>query len=226
MKISPKQDYSQLFGNLSARKDANNIFNSINLSDYATVKNGSYGKLLKAYYAPEKTDTKNTSKNISDIKKEDNKDIKKEASNIKSAASQLKDAFESVATSQKDITKDDIKNFVDKFNDLSNLGTNSSDNVTKAMSSGLKSLASRNSDELSKLGINIDKNGTLKFDEKTFDKIENKENLSTSFTKDMNSYIVNIEKQAQSKIDSMSQYNKEGAFNTAINSGFGFDSFI
>lgn len=227
MKIAQRQDYSQLFNNLPARNNQSNIFNSINLSDYATVKNGSYGKLLKAYYAPEKTDAKSTAKTTSDIKQKEEKDVKKEASNVKESAGLLNSAFDKISDSSKEINKDDIKAFTDKYNDLLKTGSASSDNVTKAMTSGLKSLTSRNSDEMQKLGININKDGTLKFDEKTFEGVSGNDNkLSDSFVKDMKKYIDNIEKQAQEKINNMSSYDNKASFSSALNSGFGFDTFV
>ncbi len=225
MKIAQRQDYSQLFNNLPARNNQNNIFNSINLSDYATVKNGSYGKLLKAYYAPEKTDAKNSSKTTSDIKQTDEKDIKKEASNVKEKAGLLNNAFDKISDSSKEINKDDIKAFTDRYNDMLKAGSASSDNVTKAMTSGLKSLSSRNSSEMQKLGIEINKDGSLKFDEKTFENVSDNK-LSDSFVKDMKKYIENIEKQAQEKINNMSSYDNKASFSNALNSGFGFDTFV
>ena len=42
---------SSLFSSLNT---GNTMFGSFNLGDYASIKNGSYGKLLKAHYAEEK----------------------------------------------------------------------------------------------------------------------------------------------------------------------------
>ena len=46
-KYNTNVDYSYLFGGTQAPSTGGGI----NLSDYAAIKNGSYGKLLKAYYA-------------------------------------------------------------------------------------------------------------------------------------------------------------------------------
>jgi len=65
--ISAKTDYSMLFSSLSTNSNnpTNSIFggssgasSSFSLSDYAMIKNGSYGKLMKAYYG---TNTPSTS---------------------------------------------------------------------------------------------------------------------------------------------------------------------
>ena len=46
-------DISSFFQNNAS----NNLFGSINLSDYASIRNGSYGKLMKSYYAEQKKGT-------------------------------------------------------------------------------------------------------------------------------------------------------------------------
>ena len=69
-----KQDYSFLFSGLnSSRNSSNNLLTSINLSDYNSIKTGTYGKLLKAYYKKDDVDTKDTSskKNNTTVNKVD-----------------------------------------------------------------------------------------------------------------------------------------------------------
>ena len=45
-------DYSYLFGSAQASQTSG----SFSLADYASIKNGSYGKLLKAYYAKQEAE--------------------------------------------------------------------------------------------------------------------------------------------------------------------------
>ena len=47
-KYNSNVDYSALLGGTS---DSSSVGNTNMLSDYAAIKNGSYGKLMKAYYA-------------------------------------------------------------------------------------------------------------------------------------------------------------------------------
>ena len=47
-KYNSNVNYSALFGGTS---DSSSVGNTNMLSDYAAIKNGSYGKLMKAYYA-------------------------------------------------------------------------------------------------------------------------------------------------------------------------------
>ena len=53
--VNAKQDYSYLFQSMSGNRGGG--FANLNfLSDYASIKNGSYGKLMKAYYAKDSAD--------------------------------------------------------------------------------------------------------------------------------------------------------------------------
>ena len=47
-KYNSNVDYSALFGGTS---DSSSVGNTNMLFDYAAIKNGSYGKLMKSYYA-------------------------------------------------------------------------------------------------------------------------------------------------------------------------------
>ena len=58
--LSSGVDYSVLFGTSeksSSSTDYSSILN-LDLADMASVRNGSYGKLLKTYYAQEKAESK------------------------------------------------------------------------------------------------------------------------------------------------------------------------
>lgn len=80
------QDYSSLFSGMQGGTTTN----SFSLSDYATIKNGSYKKLLKAYYNKQDTDkTSSDSKKVSEDKK--SKMIKDSADTLKKAADALND---------------------------------------------------------------------------------------------------------------------------------------
>lgn len=48
--VPMRNDYSMLFSNMNSSTRGNNSFSGVNLTDYASIRNGSYGKLLKSYY--------------------------------------------------------------------------------------------------------------------------------------------------------------------------------
>jgi cell pole-organizing protein PopZ len=54
--IQAKNDYSYLFSSLSTSSSSSSSGLSSFLSDYASIKNGSYGKLMKAYYSSSASD--------------------------------------------------------------------------------------------------------------------------------------------------------------------------
>ena len=56
---------SMLFSSLgSSSKSINSGTLGINLSDYASIRSGSYSKLMKSYYKLDSSDTKTSSKDI------------------------------------------------------------------------------------------------------------------------------------------------------------------
>ena len=74
--LNVKQDYSFLFSNVNGSNNSNNIFNSINLSDYNSIKSGTYGKLLKEYYKKADTDEIDSTSKKNTVNKSDSEAIK------------------------------------------------------------------------------------------------------------------------------------------------------
>ena len=61
--IQAKTDYSELFNSINGNSSSSNLLSQINLSDYNSIKSGTYHKLLKTYYsekASEKASEKTT----------------------------------------------------------------------------------------------------------------------------------------------------------------------
>ena len=83
---------SSFFGNSST-----NSFSSFNFADYASIRNGSYGRLLKAYYSQAKqttttkSDTDKTADKTTDTDNTGLSKMKKEADGLKEAADKLTD---------------------------------------------------------------------------------------------------------------------------------------
>ena len=70
MNISMRNDYSYLFNNMNSKASSANSMYGINLSDYASIKSGGYGKLMKAYYKSDvasSSDSTKTNANSKDI---------------------------------------------------------------------------------------------------------------------------------------------------------------
>ena len=101
-----KNDYSFLFSGMST-SSGGSLGNLNFLSDYQSIKNGSYGKLLKAYY--KKVGNENTS--TSSTEKEDNssklstslsKDSAKTLSEINKAAGKVKESADALTSTGKE----------------------------------------------------------------------------------------------------------------------------
>lgn len=89
-KYNSNVDYSELFGGTS---NSSSLGSTNILSDYASIKNGSYGKLLKAYYAKQDAEktagTGDTSQKLTLMNSYASK-ISQKATSIGNAASRSK----------------------------------------------------------------------------------------------------------------------------------------
>jgi len=78
IKIAAKTDYSSLFDSLPKNKTSNLTASVLGastdmtslLTDYSTIKSGSYSKLLKAYYAKQASSTESTTAGKEETTKE------------------------------------------------------------------------------------------------------------------------------------------------------------
>ncbi|MCR4781138.1 MAG: hypothetical protein K5851_00105 [Lachnospiraceae bacterium] len=215
------------------------------VSDYSSIKNGSYGKLVKAYY--EKIDSANeeekkTAKSISDkIDYVNTLDSKKLDSNAKNAASDAK-ALASAANSltsnkgnalftKTNVTGSDgkmdynydmekiygsISSFVEAYNKvLDQTDKVDSETMDRAISSMLNTTRI-NSKALTEIGVNINSDSKLSIDKSTF------LNADVSAIKKLfngsSSYASVISKQADSisaSIVGTNGYNSTGSYNAS-----------
>jgi len=164
-----------LFGNTS---QSNGM---IDFNQYASIKSGAYGKLLKAYY------NQNSSESTEDTTKSKKKDtvldstglstVKKDADGLETATKALEksELWEKKDGSyDMDKISDAVKTFVNKYNSL----LESADKVTsKDVSSSLssmKSMTTTMSKTLEKIGITISSSGKLSLNEDTLKSTDGK----------------------------------------------------
>lgn len=192
--VGMKQDYSYLFQSLSS-SSKNGIGNLNFLSDYASIKNGSYGKLMKAYYAKDANDdVKSLATSKANRSTSTAADDAKTLSEIKGAADGLKESadklidkgtdslFKKVDIESKDengvatTTKgydtnaiySAVSDFVKDYNSmLSEGGSSETKNIQNKMNS-LVGITSANENLLSQVGITVGEDNTLSIDEKAF----------------------------------------------------------
>ncbi len=181
-KYNTNMDYGMLFGGTSGVGTAGTSFN---LSDYASIKNGSYGKLLKAYYAKQDADKKAGSGDSPQKLTM----MKTGADALQKSANALNDSslWEKKKIKKKDeatgnevetedydwekITKT-VKTFVDDYNGVvEDAGKLDAKDVLRN-AVWLTGMTSKNSNILSKVGITIGKGNKLELDEETLKKAD------------------------------------------------------
>ncbi len=201
--INAKSDYSFMFSSLGS--GAAGVGSSNFLMDYASIKNGSYGKLMKAYYRSEQASgsaggQKTGSNNIIDklLEEKRNPKVSKEVqeantkltsglSNLKSSVSALQNenTFTDTANGKSAVDKvtTALKAYVADYNDVVNAAKGSTLTHKTAYVANVMSSTAANADKLAEIGVKVNSNGTLTFDEsmvKTADGVSKAQELFSS----------------------------------------------
>ena len=189
--VNAKTDYSYLFQSLSSSSSSSSTTNLNFLSDYAAIKNGSYAKLMKAYYASDSS-TSSSSKTTNSISTAS--DSTKTLAKIESAAEGLKESADALLTtgsksvfSKKSVTTTDeygfenttkeydvdkiysaVSSFVEDYNSLIEEAGESNTQTILNKTLSMVNMTEANEELLSKVGITINSDNTLSIDEKTF----------------------------------------------------------
>lgn len=193
--VNMKQDYTYLFQGLSS--SSGGLGNLNFLSDYASIKNGSYGKLMKAYYGKNaNSSTAKTSKSDTTTKKSISTaaDSAKTLSAIEKSADELKESADALITkgsksvfNKKSVTTKDELGFEHTtkeydtdaiYKAVSDFTKDYNSLIEQAGASGTRSIINRtnslinmtdaNEKLLSEVGITINDDNTLSLDEETF----------------------------------------------------------
>lgn len=183
--------YKSMFGSMN--KSSNGI-DSL-LTDYASIKSGSYGKLLKAYYAKQNSvsdtsDTTSTDKTKEDsVKKNELSRYKGNAEDLSKAAQALyKDStlFEKIdvtvtdeqgnETVVKDYDRDKInsriKDFAESYNAMMKEAKSSDDKAIQYAVNNTQKKTDSNKNMLDRIGITVGSDGMLTVDD---DKLQDAE---------------------------------------------------
>ena len=214
--ISPRTDYSALFSSMSASKTQTNTNSwafgggqsaaGVNLSDYASIKNGSYGKLLKAYYS--KDNSSALSSNPTIAKKvignsydstSTNTTLSKETSALSKSADVLLEKGKDSLFEEKDIQSKDengvettvkgydrdaiynaVSSFVKDYNSLLDTASESNNTSVLTTAANMTSQTSIYSKALSNVGITVGDDNKLTIDKDKFNKA-NVDNIKALF---------------------------------------------
>ena len=189
--VNARQDYSYLFQSMTT-SSGNSLGNLNFLSDYASIKNGSYGKLMKAYYAKDAADKTASKGKDTETKKNSIStaaDSAKTLSEIEKAADAMKESADSLlvkgsksvfrkknekATVSEEYDTDAIykavSGFVTDYNDLLSKTSAASSKNLQSKADTLAAVTSANAKLLSRVGITVNSDSSLSLDEEAFKK--------------------------------------------------------
>ena len=187
--------------------DSSSVGNTNMLSDYAAIKNGSYGKLMKAYYAKqdaEKLSGKGDTSQKLTLMKTSADSLKKSADALNDSSLWEKEKIkkkdektgEEIAVEDYDwdkITKA-VKSFVEDYNDVVREAGESNTKDVLRNASWMTGMTDKNSNMLAKIGITIGKGNKLELDEDAL-KQADISSLKTVFT-GYNSFVSKISQKA------------------------------
>ena len=167
---------------------------SFNFGEYASLKNGSYRKLIKANYAEQKKSSevtkeqtkpnKNVINTIAASDKTGLAKIKTEADSLKDASKALKsDELWKKNNGSYDMGKiaDAVKNFANEYNDVVSQSAKVSSKDVSMQTGFMTNLTKTMSGALSKIGISVGEDGKMSVDENELKK-SNVKDISSMFS--------------------------------------------
>lgn len=169
--IQAKTDYSSLFSSLPNSKS--DSFNSMSwLKDYGLVKSGAYGKLMKAYYAEDKT-SESASKIVSeDVKKASSKNTASESyGKVAEAAGSVQSSIEKIRKASEedtDLLVSAVKSFVKSYNSMIEAAADKevvNDSSISSRITVLSSLSNGYTEKMDSMGLMAEKGGKIEIDE-------------------------------------------------------------
>lgn len=237
-----------LMGGLNNTNNATSGLSSL-IGDYNTIKSGSYGKLMKAYYGSGKTIEGVTDKKSTTSTAKDSAATIKE---LQSTTDKLTDAAKSLynnkdkvwdkvtktnedGTTTTDYDKDAILKkvsaFADSYNNVLKAANDSDNDSVVSSVASMINQTGNNSAMLEKIGISIDsENYRLSIDEDKFKKADM--SVAKSLFNGTGSYGYNmavkssmVNNYADMDAAKANTYGKNGSYSNNYNSGSLYDSF-
>lgn len=237
--INGSPDYSSLFGGLTTNNSSSGSTGL--LSDWASIKNGSYGKLTKAYYGKD-NNSKASAVNTDDIKAtiKGNTMLKSSTNDMKSALSSLESAGLYEKVSKKDAdgneTKDydmdkivkNLKSFVDGYNSIVENADDSDNKGILRNAASMTKITAANRNVLSKIGITVGEDNKLKLDEETAKKANVTDITSMfqglgSYGSQIDSRATELVNQINAENNKLNMYTKNGGYGSAAAIGNIYD---
>lgn len=243
--VSSMTDMSILFSGLgsSSSSSSSTGLSSLSsiLSDYSSIRNGSYYKLLKAYYADD-SDGSKASSTKSAISGTSGTDTQSALTRMNTTASSLKtDTYELMRTGSKSLFKTEevenedgtvekkydtdaiyksVKSFVDHYNSVVEQADSINNSSIKRATINMINTTSANEKNLMEIGITIGSDYQLTIDEDIFkdadmSKVQSLFQGSSSYGSQVSGYSSSIMNYAVSAINSGGTYSSSGLYTSA-----------
>lgn len=250
--VNDASSVGTLFSSLNNSSKSGAVNSTNVFADHASIRSGSYFKLLKTYYGSEgnfavsKIADKKTTTSVA-------KDSTKTLSRIESSAEALKDSADALMAkgtksvfNQTEIKKQDgvvkadydreaiygkVNDFVKKYNSLvDNVETSNTKSIGRNVDQMI-SLTDSRERTLNKIGITINKDDTLSIDKDSFMKsnmedVKNLFNGSGSYGYSVSAKASMIDYQAQNEASKANTYGARGSYNYNYSYGSNYNSFI
>lgn len=226
-----------LFSSLNNTKNSSNNLSSItsSLSDYESIRGGTYKKLLQKYYASEDTGTTNP---LTNTEKDSTKKltiIKNSADDLNESAKDLlakgKDSLFSSESLDKEKVYKAVKDFTDAYNSLINdTETTNTKNIATS-SKNMINATSFNESILSDVGISIGEDYNLSIDKEKFlnadmNKVKTLFNGNGSFAYQTAVKSSMIGFNANSELNKENTYSNKGTYSSTDVSGKIYNSLF
>lgn len=243
MALQLKNDCSYLFSSLQSSGSSASSLNALLgsttlLSDYASIKNGSYGKLMKAYYADPTGESSvssivKQSVSTSEDSSQTLKDIQSSTDALKDASDALlsKDSDSVFASDDMDKIYDAVSTFVKEYNTTIGSLEDVNNSTLQKRAESLMNLPTTNSNLLKKVGITIQGDNTLALDEETFkaastSTIKNLFHGSGSFAYQVSAQSSLTNYTATQQASKANTYTNNATFGSTYSSGDLFSAYL
>lgn len=141
------------------------------LTDYASIKNGSYGKMMKAYYAKQKAAEEDESSTSVKNKSKTTNDAASASAARKFYETASKMSGLNYSADNIDELYDKVSAFVKDYNSMMTSASKSKNSTVKAQADALNDYTYQNYKLFAKIGITMNSDRTLSIDEDTFKKV-------------------------------------------------------